>query len=100
MYWAMAAMKAVAPPVNENDSWPSSSWELDGVAEITGIGVLPASRRRSLGAAVTHALAAHALARNTAIVFLSAADADAARLYTRLGFREIGTAVIAEPVYA
>jgi len=68
-----------------------------GVAEITGVGVLPVARRQGLGAAVTHALAAHALARGTSIVFLSAADADAARVYTRLGFREIDTAVIAEP---
>jgi ribosomal protein S18 acetylase RimI-like enzyme len=68
-----------------------------GVAEITGIGVLPAARRQGLGAAVTHALAAHALARDAQIVFLSAADSGAARLYARLGFREIGTAVIAEP---
>ena len=60
--------------------------------------MLPAGRRRGLGAAVTHALAAHALARDAAVVFLSAADADAARIYTRLGFRRIGTAVIAEPV--
>lgn len=67
-----------------------------GVAEITGIGVLPAARRRGLGAAVTHALAAHALDRDALIIFLSAADADAARIYTRLGFREIGTAVMAE----
>ena len=68
-----------------------------GVAEITGIGVLPAARRRGLGGAVTHALAAHARARDTQTVFLSAADADAARIYTRLGFREMGTAMIAEP---
>lgn len=68
-----------------------------GVAEITGIGVLPAARRRGLGAAITHALAAHAQASRAPTVFLSAADSDAARVYTRLGFREIGTAVIAEP---
>jgi ribosomal protein S18 acetylase RimI-like enzyme len=68
-----------------------------GVAEITGIGVLPASRRRGLAAAVTHALAAHAQARDAPTVFLSAADSGAARIYTRLGFREIGTAMIAEP---
>jgi ribosomal protein S18 acetylase RimI-like enzyme len=68
-----------------------------GVAEITGIGVLPAARRHGHGAAVTHALAAHALAGGISTVFLSAADAGAARIYTRLGFREIGTAVIAEP---
>jgi ribosomal protein S18 acetylase RimI-like enzyme len=69
----------------------------DGVAEITGVGVLPGSRRMGLGAAVTHALAAHALARGARIVFLSAADSDTARIYAGLGFREIGTAVIAEP---
>jgi len=70
---------------------------LAGVAEITGIGVLPAARRQGLGAAVTHALAAHALRQDASTIFLSAADADAARVYTRLGFREVGTAVIAEP---
>jgi len=59
--------------------------------------VLPAARRRGLGAAVTHALAAHAQARDTPTVFLSSADSDAARIYTRLGFREIATAMIAEP---
>jgi predicted GNAT family acetyltransferase len=30
-------------------------------------------------------------------VFLSATDAAVARIYARLGFREIGTALIAEP---
>lgn len=73
---------------------------VDGVAEITGIGVLPAARRQGLGAGVTHALAAHALARGTQVVFLSAADSAAARIYARLGFREIGTAMIAEPAQA
>jgi ribosomal protein S18 acetylase RimI-like enzyme len=68
-----------------------------GVAEITGVGVLPASRRRGLGAAVTHALAADAVARGARTVFLSATDATVARIYQRLGFREIGTAMIAEP---
>ncbi len=72
----------------------------DGVAEITGVGVLPASRRRGLGAAVTHALAADALARGARTVFLSATDAAVARIYARLGFREIGTAMIAEPAEA
>jgi ribosomal protein S18 acetylase RimI-like enzyme len=70
---------------------------VDGVAEITGVGVLPDSRRMGLGGAVTHALAAHALARGARIVFLSAADSDAARIYARLGFRDIGSAMIAEP---
>lgn len=69
----------------------------DGVAEITGVGVLPASRRRGLGAAVTHALASDAVARGARTVFLSATDPTVARVYARLGFREIGTAMIAEP---
>ena len=75
----------------------AGSYQLAGdVAEITGVGVLPASRRRGLGAAVTHALAAHALARGATTVFLSASDAAVARIYARLGFREVGTSMIAE----
>ncbi len=46
---------------------------------------------------VTRALAAHALASGARTVFLSATDATVARIYARLGFREIGTAMIAEP---
>jgi hypothetical protein len=30
-------------------------------------------------------------------VFLSSSDAEVARVYRRLGFREMGTAMIAEP---
>jgi len=70
---------------------------VDGVAEITGVGVLPSSRRRGLGAAVTALLAADALGRGVETVFLSASDAEVARVYARIGFREIGTAMIAEP---
>ena len=81
-----------------NGPLAAGSYQLDtGVAEITGVGVLPASRRRGLGAAVTHALAFDALAARRADLFLSATDAAVARIYTRLGFREIGTAMIAEP---
>ena len=81
-----------------NGPLAAGSYQLaGGVAEITGIGVLPASRRRGLGAAVTHALAADALARGARTVFLSATDAAVARVYARLGFREIGISMIAEP---
>jgi ribosomal protein S18 acetylase RimI-like enzyme len=92
-----AGRSVLATVAGQNGPLASGSYQhAGGVAEITGIGVLPASRRRGLGAAVTHALAAHALAHNTPTVFLSAADSSAARIYTRLGFREIGTAMIAE----
>lgn len=76
----------------------SGSYQLArGVAEITGVGVLPSSRRQGLGAAVTHALAADAVRRGAEVVFLSATDAAVARVYERLGFRRIGNAMIAEP---
>jgi ribosomal protein S18 acetylase RimI-like enzyme len=70
---------------------------MDGVAEITGVGVLPASRRQGLGAAVTALLALDAVDRGVETVFLSASDDEVARVYARIGFREIGTAMIAEP---
>jgi ribosomal protein S18 acetylase RimI-like enzyme len=81
-----------------NGPLAAGSYQLaDGTAEITGIGVLPASRRRGLAAGVTRALAAHALASGARTVFLSATDATVARIYARLGFREICTTMIAEP---
>jgi ribosomal protein S18 acetylase RimI-like enzyme len=67
------------------------------VAEITGVGVLPASRRQGLGAAITAALAADARARGVGTVFLSATDSTVARVYARTGFRQVGIAMIAEP---
>ena len=70
---------------------------VDGVAEITGVGVLPSARRQGLGGAVTALLARDALDRGVATVFLSASDDAVARVYARIGFREIGTAMIAEP---
>ena len=81
-----------------NGPLAAGSYQLaHGVAEITGVGVLPASRRRGLGGAVTHALAFDALRRGARTIFLSATDPTVARIYARLGFREIGTAMIAEP---
>ncbi|MEV8475799.1 GNAT family N-acetyltransferase [Streptomyces sp. NPDC051173] len=68
------------------------------VSEIVGIGTLPTERRRGLALAVTAALVADARQRlGTKTVFLSAGDDDVARVYTRAGFRRIGTALIAEP---
>jgi len=72
----------------------------DGVAEITGVGVLPSARRQGLGAAITALLARDARARGVATVFLSATDRAVARVYARIGFREVGTAMIAEPASA
>lgn len=70
---------------------------VDGVAELVGVGTVPAYRRRGLGAAVTADLTADALARGVEVVFMSADDDDVARIYRRLGFADAGTACIAAP---
>lgn len=67
------------------------------VTEIVGVGTLPTSRRRGLAQAVTAALVADARSRGVETVFLSAGDDDVARIYARLGFRSVATALIAEP---
>lgn len=67
-----------------------------GTSEIVGVATLPAFRRQGLGLAVTAALLADARGRGTGTVFLSASDADVARVYERAGFRPIGTALTAE----
>ena len=66
------------------------------VTEVTGVAVLPAARRRGIGAAVTAALAADARSRGVATVFCSAQSDDVARIYTGVGFRRVGTACIVE----
>jgi ribosomal protein S18 acetylase RimI-like enzyme len=68
-----------------------------GVAEVMGVGTLPAARRRGIGSAVTGRLVQDARDRGVEIVFLSAADDDVARLYERLGFHRVGTASFAFP---
>ncbi|MEV0266639.1 GNAT family N-acetyltransferase [Streptomyces sp. NPDC050617] len=67
------------------------------VSEIVGVGTLPSARRRGLGLKVTEALVADAGSSGVETVFLSAGDDAVARIYSRLGFRRIGTALIAEP---
>jgi ribosomal protein S18 acetylase RimI-like enzyme len=67
------------------------------VTEVAGVGTLPSARRRGLAAAVTSELVRDALDRGVELVFLSAQDEDVARLYRRLGFRQLATAMIAEP---
>lgn len=67
------------------------------VAEIAGVATLPSAQGRGFASQLTAALARHALADGVDLVFLSARDDDVARLYSRVGFRRIGTACIAEP---
>jgi ribosomal protein S18 acetylase RimI-like enzyme len=59
-------------------------------AEVAGVGVLPGFRRRGLAAALTARLARDGLQRGIGMIFLQAADDDAARLYERAGFARVG----------
>jgi ribosomal protein S18 acetylase RimI-like enzyme len=70
------------------------------VAEIVGVATLPSARRRGYASQLTATLARHALENGAELVFLSAGDDDVARLYSKVGFRRIGTACIAEPAAA
>jgi ribosomal protein S18 acetylase RimI-like enzyme len=67
------------------------------VGEIAGVATLPSARRRGYASQLTATLARHGLENGLGLIFLSAADDDVARLYTKVGFRRIGTACIAEP---
>lgn len=63
--------------------------------EIVGVATLPAYRRQGLGAAVTSALVADALRRGVPLVLLSAGGGEVARVYERVGFERVGTALAA-----
>ncbi len=67
------------------------------VAEIAGVATLPSARGRGYASQLTATLARQALHDGVHLIFLSAGDDDVARLYTKVGFRRIGTACIAEP---
>jgi ribosomal protein S18 acetylase RimI-like enzyme len=74
--------------------------QVGDVAEIVGVATLPAARNRGYASQLTATLARHALEHDAAVVFLSAGDDDVARLYSKVGFRRIGTACIASPAPA
>ncbi|MFI5492109.1 GNAT family N-acetyltransferase [Actinoplanes sp. NPDC051859] len=71
-----------------------------GVAEVAGVATLPVARRRGYASQLTASLARRALEAGDDLVFLSAGDDDVARLYSKVGFRRIGTACIASPAAA
>ncbi len=70
------------------------------VAEVAGVATLPSARRRGYASQLTAALAHRARADGVETVFLSAGDDDVARLYTKVGFRRVGTACVGEPAAA
>jgi ribosomal protein S18 acetylase RimI-like enzyme len=73
---------------------------VDVVAEVVGVATLPSARRRGFASQLTASLARRTLTDGSELVFLSAGDDDVARLYSKVGFRRVGTACIAEPAVA
>ncbi|WP_067498280.1 GNAT family N-acetyltransferase [Actinoplanes sp. TFC3] len=70
---------------------------VDGVAEVVGVATLPSARRRGYASQLTANLARRSLQEGDDLVFLSAGDDDVARLYSKVGFRRLGTACIGSP---
>jgi len=66
------------------------------VAELMGIAVPPGHRHRGHGTAITRSLVAACRDQGVDLVFLSAGSDDAAEIYRRVGFVDIGTACVLE----
>jgi ribosomal protein S18 acetylase RimI-like enzyme len=95
----MRAGRAVVAAAFDGDSIAVCSGQHNPIGqttEIVAVGTLPSVRRQGYAAAVTSELVADAQTRGIDTIFLSAGDEDVARIYARIGFRLIGTALIAE----
>lgn len=64
---------------------------LDGLTELVGIATLEAFRRQGVASALTAHAANEAFNQGVAAAFLSAADAQAGRVYERVGFQPYAT---------
>ncbi|MCF6469640.1 GNAT family N-acetyltransferase [Nonomuraea sp. MG754425] len=65
----------------------------EGVAEVAGIAVLPTHRRRGLAGAITALLTREGARAGVGRPFLTPADDAAARVYARVGYRQVGEAL-------
>jgi ribosomal protein S18 acetylase RimI-like enzyme len=88
---------AVAESLTEGILATATSQRVGDVAEIAGVATLPTARNRGYASQLTATLTGRLLAQGVNLVLLSASDDDLARLYTRVGFRRVGTACLAEP---
>jgi GNAT superfamily N-acetyltransferase len=66
---------------------------LDGLTELAGIATLPEYRRHGIASAITAAAAQAAFGCGVEAAFLTAGDAQAGRVYQRVGFRPHATAL-------
>jgi ribosomal protein S18 acetylase RimI-like enzyme len=90
-------LTAVADSPTEGILATGAIQRAEDIAEVVGVATLPSARNRGYASQLTATLAHRTLDTGATTVFLSASDDDVARLYTRVGFRRIGTACVAEP---
>ena len=64
---------------------------IDGITELVGIATLPQYRCKGFGAAISARATEVAFENGASIVCLSAADANASKIYASIGFAKIGT---------
>jgi len=84
--------------VGEDESGVVASGMHQPVAEITeivGVATLPSMRRRGLAAAITADLVSDAYRNGISLCFLTAGSTEIARVYERIGFQRVGTAIAA-----
>ncbi|BAL86790.1 putative GCN5-related N-acetyltransferase [Actinoplanes missouriensis 431] len=91
---------AVAESPDDGILATATGQRVGDVAEIVGVATLPSARNRGYASQLTATLTGRLLATGVDLVLLSAGDDDVARLYTRVGFRRVGTACIASPAAA
>jgi N-acetylglutamate synthase-like GNAT family acetyltransferase len=70
---------------------------VDDVTEIVGVATLPVMRRRGLAGALTADLVSDSQRRGVSLCFLTAGSTEIARVYERVGFERVGTAIAASP---
>jgi ribosomal protein S18 acetylase RimI-like enzyme len=93
-------LTAVAESRTEGILATATAQRVGPVAEIAGVATLPSARNRGYASQLTATLTGRLLAQGVDLVALSAGDDDVARLYTRVGFRRVGTACIGAPAAA
>jgi ribosomal protein S18 acetylase RimI-like enzyme len=86
----LGAIRCVLARLDGVPAGAGSSLPAAGLAEVAGIGTLPAFRAKGIGSAITARLAADLFATGTDTAWLTAGSDVAAGVYRRLGFRPLG----------
>jgi ribosomal protein S18 acetylase RimI-like enzyme len=66
---------------------------IDGISELTGIGVRPDFRRRGIAGALTARLTREAFDKGVTLVWLTPGGKEAERIYARAGFTAVSEAL-------